>query len=80
MEKPAAGEQAAATAPAEEPEVVETFQYQYPSIELFEKSAEEGDPGAQDELDVYKRQTMNCPMRWWKSTTAGPAGNSSSSI
>ena len=25
----AAGEQAAATAPAEEPEVVETFQYQY---------------------------------------------------
>ena len=24
--------------------------------------------------------TTSCPMRWWKSTTAGPAGNSSSSI
>ena len=35
MEKPAAGEQAAATAPAEEPEVVETFQYQYPSLSLI---------------------------------------------
>jgi len=24
--------------------------------------------------------TTSCPMRWWKSTTAGSAGNSSSSI
>ena len=24
--------------------------------------------------------TTSCPMRWWKNTTAGPAGNSSSSI
>ena len=37
MEKPAASEQAAATAPAEEAEPVESYQYQYPSIELFEK-------------------------------------------
>ena len=59
MEKPAAGEQAAATAPAEEPEVVETFQYQYPSIELFEKSAEEGDPGAQDELKANAQKLVD---------------------
>ena len=37
MEKPAASEQAAATAPAEEAEPVDTYQYQYPPIELFEK-------------------------------------------
>ena len=59
MEKPAAGEQAAATAPAEEPEVVETFQYQYPSIELFEKSAEESDPGAQDELKANAQKLVD---------------------
>ena len=59
MEKPAAGEQAAATAPAEEPEVEETFQYQYPSIELFEKSAEESDPGAQDELKANAQKLVD---------------------
>ena len=59
MENPAAGEQAAATAPAEEPEVVETFQYQYPSIELFEKSAEESDPGAQDELKANAQKLVD---------------------
>ena len=59
MEKPAAGEQAAATAPAEEPEVVETFQYQYPSIELLEKSAEESDPGAQDELKANAQKLVD---------------------
>ena len=71
MEKPAAGEQAAATAPAEEPEVVETFQYQYPSIELFEKSAEEGDPGAQDELKATPRSWWT---RWKASACAPGAG------
>ena len=59
MEKPAAGEQAAATAPAEEPEVEETFQYQYPSIELFEKSQEESDPGAQDELKANAQKLVD---------------------
>ena len=59
MEKPAAGEQAAATAPAEEPEVEETFQYQYPSIELFEKSAEESDPGAQEELKANAQKLVD---------------------
>ena len=43
----------------EEPEVVETFQYQYPSIELFEKSAEEGDPGAQDELKANAQKLVD---------------------
>ena len=52
-------QKAAATAPAEEPEVVETFQYQYPSIELFEKSAEEGDPGAQDELKANAQKLVD---------------------
>ena len=59
MEKPAAGEQAAATAPTEEPEVEETFEYQYPSIELFEKSPEESDPGAQDELKANAQKLVD---------------------
>ena len=45
--------------PDEEPEGVETFQYQYPSIELFEKSAEEGDPGAQDELKANAQKLVD---------------------
>ena len=40
MEKPAVSEQAAATAPAEETEPVDRYEYQYPPIELFEKSKE----------------------------------------
>ena len=36
MEKPAASEQAAAAAPVDETEPVDTYQYQYPPIELFE--------------------------------------------
>ena len=39
MEKPAVSEQAAATAPAEETEPVDRYEYQYPPIELFEKNA-----------------------------------------
>ena len=39
--------------------MVETFQYQYPSIELFEKSAEEGDPGAQDELKANAQKLVD---------------------
>ena len=47
MEKPAAREQAAATAPPRRPSRWR-LQYQYPPIELFEKSQEESDPGAQE--------------------------------
>ncbi len=50
MEKPAVSEQAAASAPAEEPEVEDTYQYKYPPIELFERAPEESDAGVQDEL------------------------------
>lgn len=39
--------------------MVETFQYQYPSIELFEKSAEESDPGAQDELKANAQKLVD---------------------
>ena len=39
MEKPAASEQAAAAAPVDETEPVDTYQYQYPPIELFAKIA-----------------------------------------
>ena len=46
MEKPAVSEEQAAKAPAEEAETEESFQYQYPSIELFERAPDEGDPGA----------------------------------
>ena len=40
MEKPAVSEEQAANAPAEEAETEESFQYQYPSIELFERAPE----------------------------------------
>jgi len=59
MEKPAASEQAAATAPVEETEPVDTFQYQYPPIELFEKSPEESDPTAQDELKANAQKLVD---------------------
>ena len=59
MEKPAAGEQAAATAPAEEPEAAESYQYQYPGIDLFEKSPEESDPNAQDELKANAQKLVD---------------------
>ncbi len=59
MEKPAASEQAAAQAPVEETEPVDTFQYQYPPIELFEKSPEESDPTAQDELKANAQKLVD---------------------
>ena len=59
MEKPAASEQAAATAPVEDDEPVDTYQYQYPPIELFEKSPEENDPGAQDELKANAQKLVD---------------------
>ena len=59
MEKPAASEQAAASAPAEEAEAVETYQYQYPSIELFERAPEETDVGAQDELKANAQKLVD---------------------
>ena len=59
MEKPAASEQAAASAPAEEAEPAETYQYQYPSIELFERAPEETDVGAQDELKANAQKLVD---------------------
>ena len=59
MEKPAASEQAAASAPAEETEPADTFQYQYPSIELFEQAPEENDTGAQDELKANAQKLVD---------------------
>ena len=59
MEKPAASEQAAASVPAEEAELVETYQYQYPSIELFERAPEETDVGAQDELKANAQKLVD---------------------
>ena len=59
MEKPAVGEQAAATAPAEEPEAAESYQYQYPGIDLFEKAPEEIDPNAQDELKANAQKLVD---------------------
>lgn len=59
MEKPAVSEQAAAAAPAEEPEPVDTYQYQYPPIELFEKSPDEADPTAQDELKANAQKLVD---------------------
>ena len=59
MEKPAVSEQAAATAPAEEAEPEDTYQYQYPPIELFERAPEETDPGAQDELKANAQKLVD---------------------
>ena len=59
MEKPAASEQAAAAAPAEEAEPVDVYQYQYPSIELFEQAPEENDTGAQDELKANAQKLVD---------------------
>lgn len=59
MEKPAVGEQQAATAPAEEPEPEESYQYQYPGIDLFEKAPEESDPNAQDELKANAQKLVD---------------------
>ena len=59
MEKPAASEQAAATAPAEEAEPVDTYQYQYPPIELFEKTKEEADTNAQEELKANAQKLVD---------------------
>ena len=51
MEKPAASEQ--------EAEPVDTYQYQYPPIELFEKSKEESDPNAEDELKANAQKLVD---------------------
>ena len=59
MEKPAVSEQEAATAPAEEAEPVDVYQYQYPSIELFEQAPEENDAGAQDELKANAQKLVD---------------------
>ncbi len=59
MEKPAASEQAAAAAPAEEAEPVDVYQYQYPSIELFEQAPEENDTGVQDELKANAQKLVD---------------------
>ena len=59
MEKPAASEQAAAAAPVEETEPADTFQYQYPPIELFERSPDESDPTAQDELKANAQKLVD---------------------
>ena len=59
MEKPAASEQAAAAAPVDEAEPVDTYQYQYPPIELFEKSQDETDPGAQEELKANAQKLVD---------------------
>ena len=59
MEKPAASEQAAAAAPVDETEPVDTYQYQYPPIELFEKSKEESDPNAEDELKANAQKLVD---------------------
>ena len=59
MEKPAVSEQAAAAAPVDETEPVDTYQYQYPPIELFEKSQEETDPGVQDELKANAQKLVD---------------------
>ena len=59
MEKPAVSEEQAAKAPAEEAETEENFQYQYPSIELFERAPDEGDPGAEDELKANAQKLVD---------------------
>ena len=59
MEKPAASEQAAAQTPVEDAESVDTFQYQYPPIELFERSPDESDPTAQDELKANAQKLVD---------------------
>ena len=59
MEKPAVSEEQAANAPAEEAETEESFQYQYPSIELFERAPEESDAGAEDELKANAQKLVD---------------------
>ena len=59
MEKPAASEQAAAQTPVEDAEPVDTSQYQYPPIELFERSPDESDPTAQDELKANAQKLVD---------------------
>ena len=59
MEKPAVSEEQAANAPAEEAETEESFQYQYPSIELFERAPEERDSGAEDELKANAQKLVD---------------------
>ena len=59
MEKPAASEQAAAQTPVEDTEPVDTYQYQYPPIELFERSPDESDPTAQEELKANAQKLVD---------------------
>ena len=59
MEKPADAEQAAAaSAPAAE-EITAPAAYEYPPIELFDKPAEEGDEGAQSELQANAQKLVD---------------------
>ncbi len=58
MEKPAASEQAAAAAPPTS-RTGGYYQYQYPPIELFEKSQDETDPGAQEELKANAQKLVD---------------------
>ena len=43
----------------DETEPVDTYQYQYPPIELFEKSQDETDPGAQEELKANAQKLVD---------------------
>ncbi len=38
---------------------MDTYQYQYPPIELFEKSQEESDPSAEDELKANAQKLVD---------------------
>ena len=43
----------------DETEPVDTYQYQYQPIELFEKSQDETDPGAQEELKANAQKLVD---------------------
>lgn len=59
MEKPAASEQAAASAPAEEAPPEAVYQYQYPPIELFERAPDETEGGVQEELKANAQKLVD---------------------
>ena len=74
MEKPAVSEEQAANAPAEEAETEESFQYQYPSIELFERAPEESDSGAEDELKANAQKLVDTLESFGVRTRPEPGG------
>lgn len=59
MEKPQAGEQAAATAPAEEAEAASETPYHYPPVELLDESPDESDENAQAELQANAQKLVD---------------------